>query len=256
MSSFKDRIKAKLAQLNNKTGGGAYWTPPKEGKATIRMFAYPHSEDPFLEYWFHYGLGNQSFLCPQKNGKGACAACEASKALYNSKDPSAKEFAKKIFAKQRFYGVVIDRADEEPTPKYWGFGQTVYLNFLTKLSEDGGDYENFLDVDSGLDLVVEMVKPAGKTMSTTNVDFKRRESPLAASKQQIKAILEAVRPAEEVFVIPTSEEVQRKIDEWTESGGSSTPSVTQTEKGETSDAQGNAVSDVESAFDNAFKAFE
>lgn len=214
-SAFKDRIRQKLASINNRGQSNAYWSPPKDGVATIRMFPYPHSEDPFLEYYFHFNIGKQSILCPQKSGLGAsCPICDLASELYRSDNQQDKELSKNLYARQRFYATVLDRADETKTGKYWGFSQTIYIKLLNWLEKDNGDYEMFLDLKKGLDLNVGLQKSPGKMFPSAEVEASRRESPLAATDAEIKAILQSVKPASEVFVPLTANEIQGKLTEW------------------------------------------
>lgn len=216
MSIDKSRIRQKLAQLNGTAGAAAdYWSPPKEGRATIRMFPYPHSDDPFLEYYFHFNIGRTSILCPKKNGLGSdCPVCDLAADCYGSDDENDKELSKKLYARQRFYGLVVDRADETLTPKYWGFSKTLYMKFLTWLEEDNGEYENFLDVNSGLDLVVGVQKTPGKMFASAEAEAKRKESPLADSKEKINSILKSVKPASDIFQVMSVEDITKKLNEW------------------------------------------
>jgi hypothetical protein len=216
----KERIRQKLANIANRGGATAYWSPPKEGKATIRMIPYPHGKDPFLDYFFHFGIGRQSILCPVKNGMGSsCPICKLAEDLYRSSDPQDKEISKKLYARQRFYGLVVDRADETLTAKYWGFSQTIYIKLAGWLAEDNGDYENFMDFENGLDLVVSLQKTPGKQFQSAEVEPKRRESPLASSKEEVDAILKSVKPATEIFTCMSADEIQSKLNDWLNAEG-------------------------------------
>jgi hypothetical protein len=222
MAINKERIRQKLANLKNRGGSNDFWTPPKDGKAIIRLFPCPHTEDPFLEYFYHFNLTKQSIFCPKKNGYAAnCAICDLTAGLYNSSDPKDRELSKKIFARQRFYGTMVDRADETATPKYWGFSQTLYMKFLGWLDEDGGDYENFIDVHEGVDLVVTIEAVPGKKFASANVEPRRKESPLAASQKEIDSILKSVRPVTEVFTPLSEAEIKEKLEEYHQSLSSS-----------------------------------
>ena len=216
----KERIRQKLANIANRGQPTAYWSPPKEGKATIRMFPCPHSEDPILDYFFHFNIGRQSILCPVKNGLGSsCPICKLAEEMYRSPDQQDKEISKKLYARQRFYATIIDRADETMTAKYWGFSMSLYSKFLGWLSEEGGDYEDFMDFEKGIDLVVSLEKTPGKMFAAATAEPKRRESPLANSKAEIDAIMKSVKPASEIFSVMSTQEIQQKLDEWLSAEG-------------------------------------
>lgn len=217
MTIDKNRIRQKLANIN---GGmtNDFWSPPKQGRAQVRLFAYPHGEDPFLEYYFHFNIGKGgrgSILCPKKNGFGNdCPICDLANEMYASNDPQDADISKKLYARQRFYGTMIDRADETQSPKFWGFSKTLYIKFLTWLQEDDGDNENFLDVNNGLDLLVGIQQAAGKMFPSTEAEPRRKETPLAGSKQEIESILKSVKPAHDIFEPPNLKDVKEKLEEW------------------------------------------
>lgn len=214
MAFDKNRIRRKLLEIKNK-GSVDYYSPPKEGKDTIRVIPYPHGEDPFLEYYFHYNIGKNSYICPKKSGVAdECPICDLANKLYNSPNDQDKEISKKIYAKLRFYAVVLDRADKSYQTKYWGFSQAIYVKFLTWLQEEDGENDNFLDLDSGLDLVVGLEQTPGKLYPATEIELKRRESPLAPSKEKIEEIVNSVKRADEIFTVLSAAELQQKLDEW------------------------------------------
>jgi hypothetical protein len=123
-----ERIRQKLDALKNKGNGGAknIWKPSEEKESQVRLVAYPYGPDPFVELWFHYGIGEgQSILCPKQNSGRACPICDFAQTLRNTKNEADFESFKQVQAKARWYAVVVDRADPKLTPKYWGFSKTV-----------------------------------------------------------------------------------------------------------------------------------
>lgn len=224
MSINKERIRQKLQNITTRGGATTYWSPPKQGKAVIRMFPYPHGDDPFLEYFYHFNIGKQSILCPRKNALGnECPICDLAQEMYQSESSQDKEISKKLYARQRFYATIIDRADETKTPKFWGFSQTIYIKLLEWLGEDNGDRENFLDVHDGLDLVISMQKTPGKAFPSAEVDTKMKSSPLADNDADIQAIIKGVKPANEIFTVLSTQEIQQKLNEWANAEEDSAP---------------------------------
>ncbi len=216
----KDRIRQKLANIANRGQPTSYWSPPKEGKANIRMFPCPHSEDPILDYFFHFGVGRQSILCPVRNGLASqCPICDLAASLYNSSNEQDKEISKRLYARQRFYATIVDRADETMTAKYWGFSMGLYQKFLGWLAEEGGDYENFMDAENGRDLIVSLEKTPGKMFAAAEAQPRARETPLAASQKDVEAILKSVKPPSEIFQVLTAAEIQARLDAWLNSEG-------------------------------------
>lgn len=215
MSFNKSRIRQKLANLASGGAASSFWSPPKEGgQATIRAFAIPNSLDPFIELWFHFNVGKQSIYCPKRNGKSnKCPICDLAEELFRG-DEDDRAMSKQLYARPRFYAAVVDRADEAPVAKYWGFGKQIYTKLMTWLAEDeGGDHEKFLDPEEGLDLVVSVTKTPGKSFPDTSVDCKRRESALCDSKD-LERITGALKSPDEVFPCPSAEDIQGKLDTW------------------------------------------
>ena len=222
-----EKIKQRLEQLKDpkaKYGGGTkgpslYWKPKADGStSTIRLVKYPYSEDPYLEKWFHYGLGKQgkdSVLCPQRNKQEKCPVCDFSYKLFKEGNAADKETAKQLMAKQRFYAVIVDRDDKTLTPKYWGFGVTVFGTLLTKLTSK--QTQHYLDPENGIDLEVNLDKSSGKKFPDTNLDFVRNDSPLG-SKEEIARVMSAVKPFEEVFKETPLIEIKQKLSEWVNRG--------------------------------------
>ena len=219
MSINKERIRAKLAALQG--GNNSYWSPPKSGQATIRAFAIPDHTDPFLDLFYHYGVGKNSIYCLRKNRdengrEGKCPICEQADEWFRG-DEDEKEMSKKIYSKPRIYAAVIDRADKEPQAKYWGFGKQIGGKLMTWLAEEDGDREDFLDLDNGLDLVVTATQSGktmnGKPIADIDVNTRLKASPICAKKDQ-EALLKTLKPHAQLFPRPTLQEVQEKLKSW------------------------------------------
>ena len=53
------KIKSRLNQLQNTTSTRDYLWKPEPGKTQIRIVPYKYNKDnPFIELYFHYSLGN------------------------------------------------------------------------------------------------------------------------------------------------------------------------------------------------------
>ena len=108
-----DAMKAKLDKLNGKGDGvnkNRFWRP-EEGESNIRIVSTPDG-DPFKEKFFHYGVGNQSFLCPKRNFGDDCPVCNFANQLWNEGTEESKKQAKEMFAKQRFFSPVLVRRNQ------------------------------------------------------------------------------------------------------------------------------------------------
>ena len=93
-----DAMRAKLDKLNGKGEGAGnknlFWRP-EEGESNIRIVSTADG-DPFKERFFHYGVGNQSFLCPKRNFGDDCPVCNFANQLWNEGTEESKKQAKEM----------------------------------------------------------------------------------------------------------------------------------------------------------------
>ena len=209
-----ERLKNKLAQLNSpdkKNLNSNTWNPPKKDgeKKAIRLAQYPHSEDPFPELWFHYKFGKQSILCPNKNNQRECPICELGRQMWQSGDPKDRDLAKLCFPQQRFYAVMFDRSAPGLTPKYWGFGVTVYKKLLKLLIDSRT--RHMLDPQKGFDISVYTFQTQGKIYRETDFDT-LEDSPLCPPEES-KKLMETVKPLGEVFKPMTYSEIKKALED-------------------------------------------
>jgi len=178
------------------------------------LIDYPHGDkdDPFAELWFHYGLG-RGILCPKKNFGKQCPICDFAGEL-SQKGEKDKELAKTLWPKQRIYAVVVDRADEEASPKFWGFGVSVYKQLIEMLLDE--DTRDFMDLKNGRDFSIKSVIVGGKKFPETNLKIKMKTSPLADTDKEIKEIVDSVEDIFEVFKPQTTSEIREALSEWAE----------------------------------------
>lgn len=256
-----DRLRAKLESLNNpgKRGESNLWKPPqKDGeKRQIRLVAYPFSEDPFVELFFHYGIGKDgkgSILCPNKNGGDHCPICEMGRGLWQSEDARDKEMAKLCLPTQRYYALVTDRGDPNASWKYWGFGITVYKKFLETLLNPR--LSHMMNNDSGIDCIVSTAMGKKKFRETT-VELCNSDTPLFKDPEKIKAFMASVKPITEIFKPTTAEDIEKALNDWLNSTPSENPEAesSETTRGggvkeeKTSKENNESVQELEDVFD-------
>ncbi len=272
MSLDMARLRDKLEQLKNpqqRRSRRPIWKPDKEGEvAQIRLLEYPYGDDPFVELWFHYGVGegiNANFLCPRLNHGKGCPVCDFASSLIKSDDEQDKALAKQMFAKQRVHAVVVDRADSTNTPKLWGFGKQVYQTLLETLVDE--DYGNYLDPYEGLDVKVRYQKAQGQTYPSTTIKFSRKESPLAETEADVQQIVDKIPKADAVFEAITKSQIQEQLSGWLDDESTNKDveesSAEMTKGGTTKVAEGtsktvvkettggNSVEDIDAAFEQA-----
>lgn len=263
MSLDIERLRAKLDSLKNpKKGGGnktdrKTWSPDTKKSNTIRLVQYPYTDDPFVELYFHYGIGKSGILCSRQNEGKTCPICEFGYELYKGGD---KETSKKMFAKQRVYAAVIDRSEPNPIPRLWGFGKEIYQQLIESLLSE--DYGSFLDPVNGLDAELKCEKAADAQWAKPKLTFKRKESRLAATDKQIQEILSAVPKVEDVFKPLTVNEINARLAAWlqmTEKDGSETvkggngASAAAAETTDGDEGESDNIKDLDAAFEQALK---
>jgi hypothetical protein len=210
------KLREKLAILKDpKSGrrGGKdrkTWSPDATKVNTVRMIQYPHSEDPFVELHFHYGIGEgPGIMCSRMNEGTTCSICEFGFSLYKDGD---KETAKKMFPRARYYSPMVDRSEETPIVRYWGFGKEIYQYLIESLLSE--DYGAFLDPKNGLDAEVRQEKRGDATYLRSVLTFKRRETPLAGSPQEIKDLINSIQPVDMIFRPSTKPEIEARLSGW------------------------------------------
>ena len=63
-------IKKRLTQLTSQTNKTSNLWKPQPGKNQIRIVPYVHNKDnPFIELFFHYEIGQRSYLSPMSFGR-------------------------------------------------------------------------------------------------------------------------------------------------------------------------------------------
>jgi len=204
------KMKAKLAQSKQRGKGGMFWKP-KDGKQDIRIVPTADG-DPFKNYFFHYNVGEQGFLCPKRNFNEDCAVCDFAHQLYKDGDEESIKMAKEISAKQRFFSPVIVRGDEDAGIKVYGYSKTVYEEFLgLVLNPDFGD---ITDVDNGVDLTLQYGKESGAQFPSTGVTPRRKSSELLPGKsaEEVKELLDSVPDFDELYDRVSSADARVALD--------------------------------------------
>lgn len=199
-----ERVRKRLEALkhpkkNKENKNNSVWAPPKDGTpAEIRLIEFPFGDDPFVELSFHYGIGSgPSILCPKKNEGHECPICDFASELWKSGEQSSQSLAKQLFASERYYSVMVDRADESLTPKYWGFGMRVYESLLGKLLEE--DYRDMLHTQKGVDFTITVTPAKNKDSYPSSAVSPRRQSSALGDEAKCQAILEKVKTVDEAF---------------------------------------------------------
>ena len=212
-----DKMRAKLASLQNKGGNNNFWKP-QDGEQTIRIV--PTSDgDPFKDYWFHYNLGkNNGFLSPKKNFGENDPLDDFIRNLFNEGTEDSIKMAKNLMARQRFFAPVLVRGEEDKGVRIWGFGKMAYQQLLELVLNP--DYGDITDTEEGTDLTIKYGKPPGASFPQTTITPRRRTSALCdeavGGSEKCAELLESIPEFETLFERKTPEEVGTMLDEWLE----------------------------------------
>ena len=216
LSKMRDR----LAAVQNKGGGDNTFWRPSDGEQSIRIVPTADG-DPFKDYWFHYNVGdNRGFLCPKRNYGDHCPVCEFASQLWRegaaTDDAEAKKMAKGLFARQRFFSPVLVRGEEDSGVRVWGYGKTAYESLLGLVLNP--EYGDITDPETGTDLVLTYGKPPGKMFPETDLNPRRRTSPLCnddiGGKDKCAELLENIPSFDNLFERQSTQDVQNILDEF------------------------------------------
>ncbi|MHB8407979.1 MAG: hypothetical protein ACYDHY_07850 [Acidiferrobacterales bacterium] len=237
-----EEIKARLAGLNRRTNKPKdLWKPTALHE--IRMVRNKHSEDPFIQLYFHYDIGEASVLCPKMNFDQECEICDACDKLKSWKDDEGNdkqevvrkedwEMFKKIQPKARVFVAMVERGKEAAGAKYWSITPNqadTILGFCADSDrvEMANAAANPLDVllgDDGFDLKVKFIPkgdPENKTsFGQVKIEPKTRNSPFSKDKKQASEIRDSVKNIREVYIPLEAAEVSKL---WQKFVGSAAP---------------------------------
>lgn len=237
-TSYIEALRAKAAAAQAKKENkfsSKYNFKPNDGKNVVRILPYPFQEErlPFIEVWFHYGLGkHRSFVCPKGTFGKDCPLCETLEGYRRigyDKQRSDAEFYRMSYqahrSKARVYSPIIVRGSESEGVKFWGYAQLgVYEKQLEGFYLDE-DYAGMLDEYEGRDLKLTYSKPEGgrNEYATTTVVPAPNASPALpkpAGKKEIEALINSIPNIWNSFLTEkTSEEIQAIIDDLMDDSG-------------------------------------
>lgn len=176
------KLADKLAKLNKPVNEFAdIWFKPTEEEQRIRLVPYPHQNDPFIEVYFHYNVGNtKSLVCPQQMEGRPCPICDLAESFRVKGGDDNYELYKAYKPKMRTYVPVVVRGKEEEGVKLWGFGVNIYKELGGYIIDP--DWGNIADPTEGYDLSVRMI-PVGKPGNDTRypktvMKIKPKKTPL------------------------------------------------------------------------------
>lgn len=251
-------IKARLGQLqqvNNRTSN--LWKPTP-GKTQVRIVPYKFNKDnPFIELYFHYDMGDRYYLSPQSFGRPDPIEEFATK-LKTSGNNDDYKLGKRIEAKMRTFAPVIVRGEENEGVKFWGFGKTVYQELLSIIADP--DYGDITDPVNGRDIVVEFKtsEETGRSFPMTSIRVKPNQTPVTENVDEMKTIKETQRNITEIYNELSYDDLNEVLQNWLNQDSDTVKDedvTTPVEKKKATTMPSQAeVSDVSSAFDELFSS--
>jgi len=138
-----------------------YIWKPKEGENKVRIVPYRHAKynNSIIQVYFHYNVGTQSVMCPKYNVGKKCPICDYIEDKLSVRVPRDEYFLlTRIRAKKRYFSPLVDRAEEDPTVRFWGYPERVY-DQLEAYSRDP-DYKTMFYPLNGRDITVTYAPPS------------------------------------------------------------------------------------------------
>ena len=206
-------IKKRLTQLTSQTNKTSNLWKPQPGKNQIRIVPYAHNKDnPFIELFFHYEIGQRSYLSPMSFGRPDPIEEFANKLKAGGNKDDWK-LGKKLEAKMRTFVPVIVRGQEKEGVKFWGFGKTVYQELLTFIADP--DYGDIADPMNGRDIVVtfKTAEETGKAFPSTSIMVKPNQTPITEDKS-IAGLVKDQKEITSIYKELSYEDLTGILEDW------------------------------------------
>ena len=257
-------IKSKLNQLQSTTSNKNNFWKPEPGKQVVRVVPYTHNKDnPFIELFFHYGLGNKTYMSPMSFGRPDPVSEFADK-LKSTGDKDEWIQGKRLEPKMRTFAPVIVRGQENEGVKFWGFGKTVYQELLSVIADP--DYGDITDAMNGRDIMIERQTPAeaGNQYGKTTVRVKPNQTPITEDDNQLQSVFDNQADLTELYTEPAYDDLKEVLKNYlnpsseeetnTTTETASTTSTTTSTSSTPSATTAKKTADVEDAFDQLFNS--
>ncbi len=204
-----DQITARLKDLQKSTKNSQSIWKPLPAEAIIRIVPYKFDpENPFIELYFHYGIGGKTYLSPQSFGE-ADPIVDASNKLKSAGDKESWKLGKKLEPKLRTFAPIIVRGKESEGVKFWGFGKTVYEELMGYIADP--DYGDITDPVTGRDLAVHTVKNEGQDYPITKVRIKPNQTAITDDRDILERIIETQVNITDIYNVKTYEELEAAL---------------------------------------------
>ena len=217
LNAIKNRLN-QLQTTNNRTSN--LWKP-QPGSQVVRIVPYKFNADnPFIELYFHYGLGDKNYLSPISFGRPDPME-EFAQKLKSTGSKDDYRLGRKIEAKMRTFAPVMVRGEETQGVKFWGFGKTVYQELLSIIADP--DYGDITDPVNGRDVAVEFktAEETGKSFPSTSIRVKPNQTPITEDASVLESIKETQKNITEIYQERSYDELTQALNDYLNGDSSS-----------------------------------
>jgi hypothetical protein len=207
-------IKQRLNQLQTTNTRTSNLWKPQPGTQIVRIVPYKFNQDnPFIELYFHYGLGDKNYLSPISFGRPDPME-EFAQKLKSTGSKDDYRLGKKIEAKMRTFAPVVVRGEEKEGVRFWGFGKTVYQELLSIIADP--DYGDITDPVNGRDVAVEFktAEETGKSFPSTTIRVKPNQTPITEDAAVLESIKESQKNITEIYQERSYDELTQALNEY------------------------------------------
>ena len=207
-------IKQRLNQLQTTNTRTSNLWKPSPGTQIVRIVPYKFNQDnPFIELYFHYGLGDKNYLSPISFGRPDPME-EFAQKLKSTGSKDDYRLGKKIEAKMRTFAPVVVRGEDKEGVRFWGFGKTVYQELLSLIADP--DYGDITDPVSGRDIAVEFktAEETGKSFPSTTIRVKPNQTPITEDAAVLESIKESQKNITEIYQERSYDELTQALNEY------------------------------------------
>ena len=211
-----DALKKRLNTLKQTTKKSDSLWKPEKTETTVRIVPYKLQPDnPFIELYFHYGIGDKTLLSPFSFNKPD-PIVELSEKLKSTGDRDQWRLGKKIEPKLRTFAPVVVRGKESEGVKFWGFGKTVYQELLGYIADP--DWGDITDIFKGHDIVVLQQQEKGRTWPSTIIRISPKQTVLTSDKVLFNKLMESQKDIREIYEEKTYDELYDILHQWLDKG--------------------------------------
>lgn len=207
-----DAMKSQLNAESQNSYSNAEYDKLQQGK-NVRRVLWPKGDNElfYSDGYLHFGIGPEGksvATCPKTWGqKEKCPICEMVEQLQKSKSKDDKKLADDIKAKRRIYINVINRDDEEETPKVLPIGATIFKGLLETICD--ADYGDITDPETGHDVTITR---KGQGLKTEYTVLPKPKATVVSDTQTPEEIEAEMTDLNSLFIKKSYDELKALLD--------------------------------------------